>query len=99
MGANFLGFNGICVFSDRRRSRRQRSVCGDFINLEELPIGVGLRAYIHRDECACVFVSVCVCTVFLKKKIKGRNVSVNIISKKINSALKNSRCLRQGMIL
>ena len=80
MGANFLGFNGVCAFNGSRRSRRQRSVCGDFVNLEDLPaqflrlsfsevlIGVGLRACIHRDECACVFVSVCVCTVFLKKK-------------------------------
>jgi len=38
------------------------------LNLLEVPIGVGLRVCIHRDECACVFLSVCVCTVFLKKK-------------------------------
>ena len=41
------------------------------LNLLEVPIGVGLRACIYRDECACVFVSVCVCTVFLKKKTKS----------------------------
>ena len=78
MGANFLGFNGVCAFSGRRRSRRQRSACGDFVNLEdyicrlslsEVLIEVGLRACIYRDECACVFVmSVSVYTVFLKKK-------------------------------
>jgi hypothetical protein len=28
------GFNGICDFSGRRHSRRQRCVCGDFVNLE-----------------------------------------------------------------
>ena len=38
------------------------------LSLSEVLIGVGLRACIHRNECACVFVSVCVCTVFLKKK-------------------------------
>ena len=37
------------------------------LSLSEVLIGVGLRACIHRDECACVFVSVCVCSVFLKK--------------------------------
>ena len=37
------------------------------LSLSEMLIGVGLRACIHRDERACVFVSVCVCTVFLKK--------------------------------
>ena len=38
------------------------------LSLSEVLIGVGLRACIHRVECACVFVSVCVCTMFLKKK-------------------------------
>ena len=38
------------------------------LSLSEVLIGVGLRVCIHRDECACVFLSVCVCTVFLKKK-------------------------------
>ena len=37
------------------------------LSLSEVLIGVGLRACIHRDECARVFVSVC--TVFLKKKL------------------------------
>ena len=37
------------------------------LSLLEVLIGVGLRACIHRDECACVFVSVCFCTVFLNK--------------------------------
>ena len=36
------------------------------LNLLEVPIGVGLRACIHRDECACVFVSVCVYCVSKK---------------------------------
>ena len=39
------------------------------LGLSEVLIGVGLRTCIHSDECACVFLSVCVCTVFLKKKI------------------------------
>ena len=39
------------------------------LSLSEVLIGVGLCACIHRVECACVFVSVCVCTVFLKKMI------------------------------
>ena len=38
------------------------------LSLSEVLIGVGLRACIHKDECACVFVNACVCTVFLKKK-------------------------------
>ena len=39
------------------------------LSLSEILIGVGLRACIHRDEYACVFVSVCICTVFLKKMV------------------------------
>jgi hypothetical protein len=53
--------NDVCAFSGKRRSRRQRGACGDFVNLVDLPaqsskmlLGVGLRACIHRDECACV---------------------------------------------
>ena len=41
------------------------------LNILEVPIGVGLRVCIHRDEGACVFVSVCICTVFLKKNPKS----------------------------
>jgi hypothetical protein len=55
------GPNSICVFSSRRRSHRQRGAYGDFVHLEDLPtqslkmlIGVGLRTYVHRDECVCV---------------------------------------------
>ena len=36
MGANILRFNGVCEFSGRRRSRRQRGACGDFVNIEDL---------------------------------------------------------------
>jgi hypothetical protein len=51
--ANFSGFNGVCAFSGRRRSRRQRGACGDFVNLEDFPaqslkmlLGVGFaRVY------------------------------------------------------
>ena len=42
-------------WSGRRRSRRQRGACGDFVNFEDLPaqsskmlIGVGLRTCVHR---------------------------------------------------
>jgi len=37
------------------------------LSLSEVLRGVGLRACIHKDECVCVFMSVCVYTVFLKK--------------------------------
>jgi hypothetical protein len=37
------------------------------LSLSEVLIGVGLRACIHRDECACVFVSACVYCVSQKK--------------------------------
>ena len=39
------------------------------LRLLNVLIEVGLRVCIYRDECAYVFVSVCVCTVFLKKYI------------------------------
>jgi len=32
--------------------------------LSEVLIGIGLHACIHRDECTCVYVSICVCTMF-----------------------------------
>ena len=37
------------------------------LSISKVLIGVGLRACIYRDACACVFVSVCVYTVFLEK--------------------------------
>jgi hypothetical protein len=37
VGMNFSGFNGVCAFSGRRRSRRQRGAYGDFVSLEDLP--------------------------------------------------------------
>jgi hypothetical protein len=37
-GSDFSGFNGVCAFSGRRRSRRRRGACGDFVNLEDLPV-------------------------------------------------------------
>ena len=42
------------------------------LSLSEVLIEVGLRVCIYRDECACVFVSACVCTVFLKKQLYGQ---------------------------
>jgi hypothetical protein len=50
--ANFSGFNNVCAFSGRRRSRRQRDACGDFINLENLP--AQSSKMIIRVEFACV---------------------------------------------
>ena len=53
------------------------------LSLSEVHIGVGLRACIHRDECACVFVNVYVCTVFLKKRYAkhiGTKVSRHILA-------------------
>ena len=59
----------------RQRSRRQRSDCDDFVNLEDLPAqSLGdahrdnLRACIYKNKYVCVFMSVCVYTVFLIKK-------------------------------
>ena len=54
MGANFLGFNGVCAFSGMRRFRRQQSACGDFVNLENLPAQSLGGA--HRGSVACVFI-------------------------------------------
>jgi hypothetical protein len=48
---NFPGFNGVCAFSGRRRSRRQRGACGEFVNLEDLPVQsskMGLRVGFAR---------------------------------------------------
>ena len=42
-----------------------------WLSLSDVLIGVELRACVHRVECAYVFVSVCVCTVFLKNKLTG----------------------------
>jgi hypothetical protein len=58
VGVNFSGFNSVCAFSGRRRSRRHRGACGDFVNLEDSPaqflkmlLGVGF---------ACVFIGMSV---------------------------------------
>ena len=74
MGANILGFNGVVhpVVGDISVDSGAPVVTSSIsricrLSLSEILIGVGLRACIHRDECACVFVSVCICTVFLKK--------------------------------
>jgi hypothetical protein len=79
VGANFSGFNGVCAFSGRRSSRRQRGACGDFINLKDLSaqsskmlLGVGLRACIHRDECVCVVSAFNVLCNWQKKKKRMR---------------------------
>ena len=39
-----------------------------WLSLSKMLIEIGLRACIHRSECASAFVSVCVCTLFRKKK-------------------------------
>ena len=51
--SEFLEFNGVCAFSGRRRSCRQWSACGDFINLEDLPAQSLGGA--HRGRVACVY--------------------------------------------
>ena len=48
------------------------------LSLSEVLIGIGLCARIHRDECAYVFVSVCVCTVFFKKNYGQRAMRMRI---------------------
>ena len=50
---NFLKFNGVGAFSGRRRFCRQRSACGDFVNLEDLPAQSLRSAY--RGRVACVY--------------------------------------------
>jgi hypothetical protein len=69
-------------FSGRRCFRRQRDVCGDFVNLKtrrmkflgrslsKVLIRVGC-ACVYRVECMCVFVNVYICSVFHKKKNTG----------------------------
>jgi hypothetical protein len=52
--ANFSGFKGVCAFKGRWRSHRQRSVCGDFVNLEDLH-SVFKDAPRNRI-CTCVFI-------------------------------------------
>lgn len=54
MEANFLGFNGIYAFSSRRRFRRQRSVCYDFVNLENLLDSVS-KILIRVELRACIY--------------------------------------------
>ena len=74
MEANILGFNDIVllVVGDVPVDSEALVVTSSIsricrLSLSEVLIGVGLRTCIHRDECACMFVSVCVCIVFLKK--------------------------------
>jgi hypothetical protein len=76
VGANILGFNGVVlsVVHDVPVNSKAPMVTLSIsricrLSLSEVLIGVGLCACIHGDECAYVFVSVCVCTVFLKKKL------------------------------
>ena len=78
MRADTLGFNGVVhsVVDDVSIDSETFVVTSSIsricrLNLSEVLIGVGLRACIYSDECACVFVSVWVCTVFLKK-LKNR---------------------------
>ena len=52
------------------------------LSLSEVLVGIGLRACTYKDECACVFVNVCVCAVFLKKETYtslGRNFIINLL--------------------
>ena len=57
------------------------------LGLLEMLIEVGLYACIHRDECAYVFVSVCVCTMFLEKQgtqtLSKKKYSTNTIDEYI----------------
>jgi hypothetical protein len=39
-----------------------------WLSLSEVLIGIGLRTCINRVECACIFISICICTVFKKKR-------------------------------
>jgi hypothetical protein len=51
---NFLEFNGVCAFSSRRRFRRQRSTCGDFVNLKDNLPAQSLGGA-HKGRVACVY--------------------------------------------
>ena len=64
MGANFLGLTAfvLSVEGDVPVDSGAPMVTSSIsricrLSLSEVLIGVGLRACIHRDECACVFVS------------------------------------------
>ena len=77
MGANILGFNGVMhsvvgdVLVDSEAPVMTSSISRTCqLSLLEMLIGVGLCACIHRDECGCMFVFVCVCTIFLQKSTK-----------------------------
>jgi hypothetical protein len=73
----FSGFNGVCGFSGGRRSRRQRGVCGDFVDIEDLPaqsskmfVGVGFTCvFIGMSVCA-LRVSPMYCAIRKKKMLK-----------------------------
>jgi hypothetical protein len=74
VGANFLRFNGVVLSVvgdipfDSEVLVMTSSISRIYqLNLLEVFIEVGLRAYFPRGECAYVFVSVCVYTMFLKK--------------------------------
>jgi hypothetical protein len=41
----------------------------------------GVRACVHRDECMRMYVSACVCTVFLKKGMSRGNAKKKIPKK------------------
>jgi hypothetical protein len=80
VGANFIGFNGVVlsVVSDVPVDSEAPVVIWSisrifWLSLSEVLVGVRLCACIHRDKCtwdkcACMFMSICVCTVFLKKQ-------------------------------
>jgi hypothetical protein len=71
-------------FNGRRRFHWQRRVYDDFVNFKtwsavfrRCSYGYDARVCVHRGECMRVYVNACVCTVFLKKRV--RNVCCYII--------------------
>ena len=83
-----VGFNRCYYFGGRRCCVRV------YLDLLVQSFGVahrvGLRACIHRDECAYVFVSVCVCIVFLKKLLKPMHIPLG------NGKIENQMCMHLG---
>jgi hypothetical protein len=65
---------GAIFFNGRRRSRRQRGACGDFVKIKTRRIKF-MNQFLgstHRGRvCMRAFVNVCICTMFRKKRVLG----------------------------
>jgi hypothetical protein len=83
-----VSHKGVILFGGRRRSRQQRGVHGDFVNLKTRRISSSTQsigdahrgrvcAYVHRSECVRICVGVFDCTSFRKKKLVLKKIKIN----------------------